>query len=84
MAVDDGDLIPHPMLDADVRVLIGMLAVIEGMVTVGSVPRVVVNKLSERFVRVGILQSEPTEAEFLRVVSELNMRLRRARGEQGG
>lgn len=79
---------PRRPRDQDVRALIGVLAVLEGEVLVTEldhlVPEEWMQRVLERLVRVGLLESKASVAELREELGDLNQRLRHVRGEYDG
>ena len=61
--------------------MIGMLAVLEGHMMDGEVPQRLTDRLRDRLVMVGLLDQAPSSHDLRQAISDLNQRLRYARGE---
>ena len=75
------DVAPHPIRDSDVRLLIGMLAVLEGFALAGELPPRIADKLIDRFIRLSLLEPGATPKDLRQALNDLNHRLRYVLGE---
>jgi hypothetical protein len=71
----------RPMDQRDLSALIGFLAVWEGEMMTGSIGPEVTARLAGRFQREGLLPEAATERDVRQAISDLNHRLRYAKGE---
>jgi hypothetical protein len=69
---------PNPGLARDAEVLVGLLALLEGELLAGELSAHLVEKIRDRFARVGL--PTPT-AELSHAIHDLNQRLRHTLGE---
>src|SRR5215831_13552025 len=69
------DVAPHPIRDSDVRLLIGMLAVLEGFALAGELPPRIADKLIDRFIRLSLLEPGATPKDLRQALNDLNHRL---------
>jgi hypothetical protein len=74
-------LAPRTCHAHDLSVLIGLLAVIEGELMVGEVPRPLSGRIRDRLERVELLEPGGTERDLRQSINDLNHRLRYALGE---
>ncbi|HEX5512412.1 MAG TPA: hypothetical protein VFX41_11910 [Actinomycetales bacterium] len=70
-----------PVFSCDLAVLIGVLAMLEGELGAGEVPRHLVGKLQDRFARKGLLEPGASNRDLRQAISDLNHRLRYGLGE---
>ena len=75
---------PVMLADRDVAVLIGVLAVLEGEVRSGEASPRMTRHLSDRLARCGLLAADVASEGLARALSDMNQRLRVARGEYDG
>lgn len=71
----------EPLLPRDAAVVIGLLAELEGSIIAGDVPNIVVRRVSDRFFREGLIGANADQGELVRVIGDLNQRVRYAAGE---
>jgi hypothetical protein len=75
------DLAPNGVGKQDVRVLIGIMAVLEGILMAQQMPDFIAEALRSRFVMVGLLGEAATERDLRQAINDLNHRLRYVKGE---
>jgi hypothetical protein len=75
---------PISLADQDVSALIGLLAILEGATLFGEIPSPLVRRLCTRLSRYGLLRVDADHQTLARALSEMNQRLRVARGEYDG
>lgn len=80
---DQGGLAPNPVHAADLAVLAGWLAVVEGelMAATGSVPADLAGRLRQRLEDAGLLADNADERALRQAINDVNHRLRYALGE---
>ena len=81
MANDPAISVPNPVQRRDAEVLIGILAVLDGVVWGGSLDEWTTSKVAERFVQQGLLTADHNRHDVHRALNDLNQRLRYAVGE---
>jgi hypothetical protein len=72
---------PVTLADRDVAVLIGVLAVVEGQVRSGEASPHMTRHLSDRLAQYELLSADAANDDLARALSDINQRLRVARGE---
>lgn len=75
---------PVTLADRDVAVLIGVLAVVEGQVRSGEASPHMTRHLSDRLAHYELLSADAANDDLARALSDINQRLRVARGEYDG
>jgi hypothetical protein len=75
---------PVTLADRDVAVLIGVLAVVEGQVRSGEASPHMTRHLSDRLAQYELLSADAANDDLARALSDINQRLRIARGEYDG
>lgn len=81
MAVDPALPVPNPVQHRDAEVLIGILAVLEGVIWSGSLDQGTTSKVAERFAQQGLLTADHDQHDLRQAISDLNQRLRYALDE---
>jgi len=81
MATDSADPVPNPVQHRDAKVLIGILAILEGVIWGGSLDERTTGKVAERFVQQGLLAADHDQHGLRQAINDLNQRLRYAAGE---
>jgi hypothetical protein len=81
MATEPTIPVPHPVRQGDAEVLIGILAVLEGVIWGGSLDEWITTKIAERFVQQSLLAADHDEHDLRQSINDLNQRLRYATGE---
>lgn len=71
----------RPVAAADLSVLVGWCAVVEGALHAERVPEALLERLRVRLVDAGLLPAESSQQAFRQAVNDLNHRLRYAAGE---
>src|SRR6266508_4673680 len=75
---------PVTLADRDVAVLIGVLSVLAGEVRSGEASSRMTRHLSDHLARYGLLSADAASEGLARALSDMNQRLRVARGEYDG
>ena len=75
---------PVTLADRDVAVLIGILAVLEGDVRSGEAAPHMTRHLSNRLAQYELLSADAASEDLAGALSDINQRLRVARGEYDG
>jgi hypothetical protein len=75
---------PVTLADRDVAVLIGVLAVLEGEVRSDQASLTMTRRLRDRLARYELLSADAASDALAGALSDINQRLRVARGEYGG
>jgi hypothetical protein len=75
---------PVTLVDRDVSALIGLLAILEGAVLSGEASSHLARRLITRLARYGLLPADADEQALLTALTDMNQRLRVARGEYDG
>jgi hypothetical protein len=75
---------PVTLFDRDVGILIGLLATVEGELRTGDASPRLIRRLSNDITQFGLLQADDGRDDLATVLSEMNQRLRVARGEYDG
>jgi hypothetical protein len=81
MTSDPAIPVPNPVQESDAKVLIGVLAVLEGVIWGGQLDEWVTSKVAERFVQAGLLASNHGQYDLRQAINDMNQRLRYALGE---
>jgi hypothetical protein len=81
MTTDPAAPVPNPVQHRDTRVLIGILAVLEGAIWAGSFDEQTAGKVAERFAEEGLLAADYDQRDLRQALADLNQRLRYAAGE---
>jgi hypothetical protein len=81
MADDPAISVPNPVQRRDAEILIGVVAVLDGVIWDGSLDEWTTSKVAERFVRQGLLAADYSRDDVHLVLNDLNQRLRFAVGE---
>ena len=71
----------RPLSDPDAGAIIGLLAIVEGELLVGSLDVELADRFRDRFVRAGLLPEDAGLGTLRRALAELNQRVRYALGE---
>jgi hypothetical protein len=75
---------PVTLTDRDVAVLIGVLAVVEGELRSGEASPHMTRHLSDRLAQYELLSADAGNDDLAKALSDINQRLRIARGEYDG
>jgi hypothetical protein len=75
---------PVTLFDRDVAILIGLLATVEGELRAGDASARLIRRLTNDVTRLGLLRANEGQDDLVTVLSDLNQRLRVARGESEG
>jgi hypothetical protein len=81
MATDPAVPTPNPVQLCDAKVLIGVLAVLEGAIWAGDLGEQITGKVAERFVQQGSLAAGHDQRDLRQAINDMNHRLRYAAGE---
>jgi hypothetical protein len=81
MVTDSALPVLNPVQHRDAAVLIGILAVLEGVIWADSLDQRTTSKLAERFVQQGLLTADHDQRDLRQAIGDLNQRLRYAVGE---
>lgn len=73
--------VSNPVERRDAEVLIGILAILEGVVWGGQLDEWVTSKVAERFVQAGLLAADHNQRDLRQAINDLNQRMRYAVGE---
>ncbi len=72
---------PNPVQHRDANVLIGILAILEGVIRAGQLDEGTTGKVAERFVREGLLGAGYDQRDLRQAINDMNQRIRYAAGE---
>ncbi|HEY1917277.1 MAG TPA: hypothetical protein VGH27_17065 [Streptosporangiaceae bacterium] len=81
MATDPAAPVPHPVQQRDASVLIGILAILEGVIWAGQLEEQTTRKVAERFVQQGLLGADYDQSDLRQAIGDMNQRIRHAVGE---
>jgi hypothetical protein len=81
MATNPAAPVPNPVQHRDANVLIGILAILEGVIWAGQLDQWTTGKVAERFVREGLLGADYDQRDLRQAISDMNQRIRYAAGE---
>ena len=81
MANDLANAMPNPLQRRDAEVLIGILAVLDGVIWGGSLDEWTTSKVAERLVQKGLLTADHNRNDVHQSLDDLNQRLRYAVGD---
>ena len=81
MATNPAAPVPNPVQHRDANVLIGILAILEGVIWGGQLDEWVTSKIAERFVQAGLLAADHGQYDLRQAISDMNQRIRYAAGE---
>ena len=81
MANDPANAVPNPLQRRDAGVLIGILAVLDGVIWGGSLDEWTTSKVAERLVQQGLLTADHNRHDLHQALDDLNQRLRYAVGD---
>jgi len=81
MANDLANAAPNPLQRRDAEVLIGILAVLDGVIWGGSLDEWTTSKVAERLVQQGLLTADHNRNDVHQALDDLNQRLRYAVGD---
>ena len=73
--------VPNPVQRRDANVLIGILAILEGVIWGGQLDEQTTSKVAERFVQQGLLGADYDQRDLRQAISDMNQRIRYAAGE---
>ena len=83
MATNLAAPVPNPVQRRDAHVLIGILAILEGVIWGGKLDEQTTSKVAERFVQQGLLSADYDQHELRQAINDMNQRIRYAAGEDG-
>jgi hypothetical protein len=81
MATDSAVPAPNPVQHCDAKVLIGVLAILEGAIWAGDLGEQITGKVAERFVQQGLLTAGYDQRDLRQAINDMNHRLRYAAEE---
>jgi len=81
MANDLANAVPNPLQLRDTEALIGILAVLDGVIWGGRLDEWTTSKVAERLVQQGLLTADHNRDDVHQALEDLNQRLRYAVGE---
>jgi hypothetical protein len=81
MATNLAAPVPNPVQRGDANVLIGILAILEGVIWGGQLDEQITSKVAERFVQQGLLDADYDQPALRQAISDMNQRIRYAAGE---
>jgi hypothetical protein len=81
MADDPANAVPNPLERRDAKVLIGIVAVLDGVIWGGSLDEWTTSKVAERLVQQGLLTADHNRDDVHQALDDLNQRLRYAVGD---
>jgi len=81
MTTNSAAPIPNPVQHGDASVLIGILAILEGVIWAGQLDEWTTGKVAERFVQQGLLDADYNERDLRQAIADMNQRIRYAAGE---
>jgi uncharacterized ion transporter superfamily protein YfcC len=81
MTSDAAVPVPNPVEQRDAAVLIGILAILEGMIWSGQLDEWVASKIAERFVQAGLMVAGYGQHDLRQAINDMNQRIRYAAGE---
>jgi hypothetical protein len=81
MADDPANAVPNPLERRDAKVLIGIVAVLDGVIWGGSLDEWTTSKVAERLVQQDLLTADHNRDDVHQALDDLNQRLRYAVGD---
>ena len=81
MATNLAAPVPNPVQRGDANVLIGILAILEGVIWGGQLDEQTTSKVAGRFVQQGLLGADYDQRDLRQAISDMNQRIRYAAGE---
>jgi len=81
MANDPANAVPNPLWRRDAEALIGIVAVLDGVIWGGSLDEWTTSKVAERLVQQGLLTADHNRDDVHQALDDLNQRLRYAVGD---
>ena len=81
MATSPDARVPNPVQRHDAGVLIGILAILEGLIWADQLDEQTTRKIAERFVQEGLLSEGYDQRDLRQAISDMNQRIRYAAGE---
>jgi hypothetical protein len=73
--------VPNPVQRRDANVLIGILAILEGVIWGGQLDEQTTSYLAGRFVEEGLLGADHDQHDLRQAINDMNQRIRYAAGE---
>ena len=73
--------VPNPVQRRDANVLIGVLAILEGVIWGGQLDEQTTGMVAGRFVQQGLLDADHDQHDLRQAINDLNQRIRYAAGE---
>ena len=81
MANDPANAVPNPLQRRDAEVLIGIVAILDGVIWGDSLDEGTTSKVAERLVQHGLLTADHNRNDVHHALDDLNQRLRYAAGD---
>jgi hypothetical protein len=81
MANDPAAPVPNPVQHRDANVVIGILAILAGVIWAGQLDERTTSKVAERFVQQGLLGADYDQRDLRQAIGDMNQRIRYAVGE---
>jgi hypothetical protein len=81
MAANPDAPVPNPVQQRDANVLIGILAILEGVIWAGQLDEQTTSKVAERFAQQGLLDADYGQHDLRQAINDMNQRIRYAVGE---
>ena len=73
--------VPNPVQRRDANVLIGILAILEGVIWGGQLDEQTTSNVAGRFVEEGLLGADHDQHDLRQAINDMNQRIRYAAGE---
>ena len=81
MAANLSAPVPNPVQHRDANVLIGILAILEGVIQGGQLDEQTTGKVAGRFIQQGLLGADHDQHDLRQAINDMNQRIRYAAGE---
>jgi hypothetical protein len=81
MATNPDAPVPNLVQHRDANVLIGILAILEGVIWGGQLDEDITSRVAERFVQQGLLGTDYDQRDLRQAISDMNERIRYAAGD---
>ena len=81
MATNLAAPVPNPVQLRDANVLIGILAILEGVIWGGQLDGQTTGMIAERFVQQGLMGADHDQHDLRQAINDMNQRIRYAAGE---
>ncbi len=81
MATNLAAPVPNPVQLRDANVLIGILAILEGVIWGGQLDEQATGKVAERFMQQGLMGADHDQHDLRQAINDMNQRIRYAAGE---